>query len=122
MRGLSYQLKSVRRDKFFSAFVASLFGLLIGKISEGLMVGIVSIKNIMILFMATPVLAYLMNARGIFRVICNVIPSTATFHGVMALTSGNSAAAITDVLILGVHLAGCFLICLGWRRCGNTLC
>lgn len=95
-----------------SAFVASLFGLIIGKISEGLMVGIVYIKIIMILFMAIPVFAYLMDVQGIFRIICNVIPSTATFHGVMALISGNIAAAITDVLILWVHSAGWFFICL----------
>lgn len=93
-----------------SAFVASLFGLLIGKMSEGLMVGIVYIKIIMILFMATPVFAYLMNVQGIFRIICNVVPSTATFHGVMALISGSRAAAITDVLILCVHSAGWFFI------------
>lgn len=93
-----------------SAFVASLFGLLIGKISEGLMVGIVYIKIVMILFMATPVFAYLMNIQGILRIICNVIPSTATFHGVMAFISGNRVAAITDVLILGVHSAGWFFI------------
>lgn len=95
-----------------SAFVTSLFGLLIGKISEGLMVGIVYIKIIMILFMAIPIFAYLMDVQGIFRIICNVIPSTATFHGVMALISGNIAAAITDVLILCVHSAGWFFICL----------
>ncbi len=44
----------------FSAFISSLIGLFIGKLSEGLMVGIVYIKIVMILFIGTPLLIYLL--------------------------------------------------------------
>lgn len=93
-----------------SSFVASIFGLLIGKLSEGLMVGIVYIKVLMILFMAVPMFAYLMDVKGFLAVICNVVPSTATFRGVMELLSGNRNVAISNIWILCIHLAGWFLV------------
>ena len=93
-----------------SSFVASIFGLLIGKLSEGLMVGIVYIKVLMILFMAVPMFAYLMDVKGFLAVICNVVPSTATFRGVMELLSGNRNVAISSIWILCIHLAGWFLV------------
>ncbi len=41
------------------AFVSALIGLFVGRISDGLMVGIVYIKIVMIVFMAVPILYYL---------------------------------------------------------------
>ena len=42
-----------------SAFVAALVGLFVGRISEGMMAGVVYIKIVMIVFMAVPLLKYL---------------------------------------------------------------
>ena len=102
-----------------SAFAASLLGLFIGKLSEGLMVGIVYIKLVMILFMAIPMFAYMMNVQGFPAVICNLIPSTATFHGIMELMDGNRTTATVDVMILCGHCVSWFLIYLAlekWKK------
>ncbi len=42
-----------------SAFVAALIGLFIGRVSDGLMVGVVYIKIVMLLFMAVPIMSFL---------------------------------------------------------------
>lgn len=67
-----------------SAFVAALVGLFVGHISEGMMVGVVYIKIVMIVFMAVPLLKYLaMAGNKVLSGICYLIPSSATFEGIM---------------------------------------
>ena len=47
--------------------------------------------------------------------ICYLIPSTATFEGVMDLANGSMATAGIDMVILMVHCAGWMLL-LGWHH------
>ena len=53
-----------------SAFVAALIGLFIGKFSKNLMVGVVYVKIVMIVFMAVPLLSYLLGANGLIITLC----------------------------------------------------
>ena len=99
-----------------SAFVAALAGLLIGRISDGMMTGVAYIKIVMIVFIAVPLLKYLAMAdKKILSDICYLIPSTATFEGVMDLANGSMATAGIDMVILMVHCAGWMLL-LGWHH------
>lgn len=99
-----------------SAFVAALAGLLIGRISDGMMTGVAYIKIVMIVFIAVPLLKYLAMADNkILSDICYLIPSTATFEGVMDLANGSMATAGIDMVILMVHCAGWMLL-LGWHH------
>lgn len=93
-----------------SAFVSALIGLLVGKLSDGMMVGVVYIKIVMIVFMAVPILNFLLGAGNIiFSYICYLIPSSATFEGIMDLASGSTAIA-KDIVILAVHCIVWFLL------------
>ena len=103
-----------------SAFVAALVGLFVGRISEGMMAGVVYIKVIMIVFMAVPLLKYLaMAGNKVLSGICYLIPSSATFEGVMDLANGGMAAAGKDMAILAIHCAGWFLLYLLISRRGK---
>lgn len=87
-----------------SAFVAALSGLFIGRISDGLMVGVVYIKIVMIVFMAVPLLKYLVvGGNKAVSYICYLIPSSAAFEGIMALANGSMATAGKDIVILLLH-------------------
>ena len=87
-----------------SAFVSALMGLFIGRISDGLMAGVVYIKIIMILFMAIPLLKYLVvEGNEVVLYICYLIPSSATFEGIMDLANGSMAAAGKDIAILSLY-------------------
>ncbi|NMS89586.1 ABC transporter permease [Clostridioides difficile] len=94
----------------FSAFISSLIGLFIGKLSEGLMVGIIYIKIIMILFIGAPLLIYLLgiDMSGIGNV-CYMIPSVATFNGIMLIINGNSIV-VKDIVILILHCIAWFIL------------
>lgn len=94
----------------FSAFISSLIGLFIGKLSEGLMVGIVYIKIVMILFIGAPLLIYLLgvNTSGIGN-LCYIMPSVATFNGIMEIVNGN-VIIVKDILILVVHCLAWFML------------
>lgn len=97
-----------------SAFVSALIGLFVGRISDGLMVGVVYIKIVMIVFMAVPILYYLTGAgKGVLSYICYLIPSSATFEGIMDLANGGVAAAGKDMVILAIHCVGWFLLYIG---------
>lgn len=85
-----------------SSFVSAMIGLLIGTFSENLMAGVVSIKIMMIVFIAVPLLSYLLGASGFVSAACYFVPSNATFEGVMNLTNG-SAAVGKDLFILMGH-------------------
>lgn len=96
-----------------SAFVSALIGLFIGRISDGLMVGVVYIKIVMIVFMAVPMLYYLVVAgvgNKVLTGICYVVPSSATFEGIMDLANGGIATAGKDMVILAVHCVAWFLL------------
>ncbi len=58
-----------------SSFVAALIGLFIGKLSEGLMIGVVYIKIVMLVFIAVPIVCALIGVSGPLAIICNIIPS-----------------------------------------------
>ena len=91
-----------------SSFVAALTGLFIGKASNGLMVGVVYIKIVMLLFMAVPILSFLVGIRTpLLSAVCFLVPSQATFEGIMDLSTGSSIVAVKDIFILFVH-------CIGW--------
>ena len=94
-----------------SAFVSALIGLFIGSISDGMMVGVVYIKIVMIVFMAIPLLKYLVTAGNtVVSYICYLIPSSATFEGIMDLANGGTATAGKDIIILMVHCIVWFLL------------
>jgi hypothetical protein len=86
-----------------SSFVAALIGLFTGRFSEGLMVGVVYIKIIMLVFIAVPIVCALIGVSGPLAVLCNLVPSQPAFDGIMALSAGNTGAAIKDAGILSVH-------------------
>lgn len=91
-----------------SAFASSLAGLFIGRVSDGMMAGVVYIKILMIVFMAVPLLKYLALAENkILSGICYLIPSCAAFEGIMELANGSMTAAGKDLVILAIH-------CIGW--------
>ena len=72
-----------------SAYISALMGLFIGYFSAGLMVGIVYIKIVMVLFLAPPIFFYLVVPdNSITFMLSYLLPSSATFYGVMDLLNG----------------------------------
>ena len=90
-----------------SSFMAALIGLFIGRLSEGLMIGVVYIKIVMLLFLAVPLVCALIGVSGPLAVVCNIVPSQPAFDGIMALSAGSMGTAVKDVGILAVH-------CIAW--------
>lgn len=87
-----------------STFVAALVGLFIGHFSSGIMVGIVYIKIIMILFIAPPILFYLaIPSDSALYTISYLLPSSATFYGLMDLLNGQTQGLTTVIIILFAH-------------------
>ena len=94
-----------------SAFVSALIGLFVGRISDGLMVGVVYIKIVMIVFMAVPILYYLAGTGSkSLAYICYLIPSSATFEGIMDLANGGTGIVGKDIAILAAHCVVWFLL------------
>ncbi len=93
-----------------SSFVAALIGLFIGRLSEGLMIGVVYIKIIMLVFIAVPIVCALIGVSGPLAVICNIVPSQPAFDGIIALSAGNMGTAAKDVGILAIHCAAWFAL------------
>ncbi len=92
-----------------SAFVAALIGLVIGRASGGLMVGVVYIKIVMLLFIAVPIASFLIGSRHpIISAVCCLVPSQAAFEGIMDLSAGGGGAVMKDIFILLAHCAGWF--------------
>lgn len=91
-----------------SAFVSSLIGLFVGRVAENIMVGVAYIKIVMIIFIAVPLLYYLLGAENdALRALCYLVPSSATFEGIMALANGSAMNIGKDIAILMFH-------CVGW--------
>lgn len=102
-----------------SAFIAALIGLVIGKFSDSLMVGVVYIKIGMIIFMAVPLVSYLLGTGGLISVICYLVPSSAAFEGIMILADGVESVLVKDMFILMAHCVVWFLFYLlisKWRE------
>lgn len=94
-----------------SAFVSALTGLFIGRASNGLMDGVVSIKIVMLLFLAVPIAGFLLEVRSPFiRAVCYLVPSQATFEGIMDLINGKTDITGKDIAVLAVHCAAWFLL------------
>ena len=93
-----------------SSFVAALIGLFIGKLSEGLMIGMVYIKIVMLVFIAVPIVCALIGVSGLLAVICNIVLSQPAFDGIMALSAGNMGTAIKDIGILAIHCVAWFAL------------
>ncbi|KMZ54860.1 ABC transporter permease [Dorea sp. D27] len=97
-----------------SAFVAALIGLFIGRTSSGLMVGVVYIKIVMIFFMAVPILRFLVGIRQpLLSAVFYLVPSQATFEGIMDVSTGSGAVVVKDIFILLAHCIGWFLLYIG---------
>lgn len=109
-----------------SAFVAALIGMFIGKFSESLMVGVVYIKIVLIVFIAVPLLSYLLGADGLALIVCYLIPSNATFEGIMSLANGTEQMIIKDIFILMAHSFVWFLLYLSIQKkpvqCRGVFC
>ena len=106
-----------------SSFVAAMIGLFIGRFSEGVMIGVVYIKIVMLAFIAVPLVCALVGVSGPLAVICNLVPSQPAFDGIMALSAGNMGTAVKDVGILAVHCIAWFVlyILLSTRRKKQTV-
>ena len=103
-----------------SAFIAALAGLFIGCFSGGLMAGIVSIKIVMILFLAPPILFYLVvPSDSVPFAVSYLLPSSATFYGLMNLLTGTAQNMGIHLFILFVHCIVWFLLFLFIDRCRN---
>lgn len=87
-----------------SAYISAFMGLFIGYFSDGLMAGIASIKVLMILFLAPPIFFYLTVPDGsiLFR-LSYLLPSSATFYGVMDLLNGQTKALFSSFMALFTH-------------------
>lgn len=87
-----------------SAFLAALVGLFIGYLSSGLMIGIIYIKAVMILFLAPPILFYLVASPDSWLyALSYLFPSSATFYGLMNLLNGQLRRVGANIIILFVH-------------------
>lgn len=87
-----------------SAFLAALVGLFIGYLSSGLMIGIIYIKAVMILFLAPPILFYLVTSPDSWLyALSYLFPSSATFYGLMNLLNGQLRRVGANIIILFVH-------------------
>ncbi len=94
-----------------SAFVAAVVGLLIGRISEGMLVSVAYLKIVLILFMGVPILCFLSDGGGILvRAICYLVPSQPAFEGIMGLLEGEVGVTLKDIGILAMHGGGWFLV------------
>ena len=88
----------------FSAFISALAGVFIGRIADGLMVGIVYLKIVMIIFIAPPIVCYLVAPEeSIVRGLSYLLPSSATFYGLMDLLHGRMEEAGMNIVILLVN-------------------
>lgn len=87
-----------------SAYIAALIGLYIGRHSEGLMIGLVYIKMIMIVFLAPPILVYItVSPSSPVFYLSYILPSSATFYALMDILSGQSQDLWVAIIILLSH-------------------
>lgn len=88
----------------FSTLIAALTGLFIGHFSNGLMTGIVWIKLVMILFIAPPILFYLVIPHdSLPYALSYLLPSGPAFYGLMYILNGQIQAAAACIAALAAH-------------------
>lgn len=108
-----------------SSFISAFAGLLIGRFAGGMMAGIAYIKIIMILFIAPPILFYLMfPSDSIFLAVSYLVPSSAAFYGLMDLINGQLHHLGAYLAVLSMHciaLIGIYLI-LGYSKKSPLSC
>ena len=85
-----------------SSFVAALLGLFIGKFPwhdgrRGLY------HDVMLVFIAVPIVCALAGANGPLAAICNIVPSQPAFEGILSLSAGDMETAVKDIGILAIH-------------------
>lgn len=94
-----------------SAIISSLVGIVIGKVSDGMLVGITIIKVVMIIFMVLPLITYFfMKDFESFKWLFYIVPSTATFDGIMSLITNNVENAVQCIVILVAECTICTLL------------
>ena len=87
-----------------STYISALIGLFIGNVSNGLIVGIVYIKVVMILFLAPPIFFYLIVPDNTIAFgLSYLLPSSATFYGVMDLINGQFTKIWPVLAVLLAH-------------------
>lgn len=87
-----------------SAFISALTGLFIGHFANGLMGGITYIKIVMILFLAPPILFYLaVPAGSTLHFLSYLLPSSATFYGLMNMLNGQVQNIGISIIVLLAH-------------------
>lgn len=87
-----------------SAYISALIGLFIGAFSNGLMMGIVYIKIVMIVFLAPPIFFYLVIPDNTIAFgLSYLLPSSATLYGVMDLLNGQAAKVWLASTVLLIH-------------------
>ncbi|MPW25600.1 ABC transporter permease [Alkalibaculum sp. M08DMB] len=87
-----------------SAFISALAGLYIGHFANGLMGGITYIKILMILFLAPPIITYLVVPAGsTLHLLSYLLPSSATFYGLMDMLNGQVQNIEISIIALLVH-------------------
>ena len=91
-----------------SSFVSALIGLFVGRFY---------IKIVMIAFLAIPLLKFLLGFSGGASFLCYIVPSTATFEGIMGLLSESPILPERDILILIVHCVAWFLLYIALSIC-----
>lgn len=95
-----------------SALVAALTGLFIGRACGDLMEGVIFIKLAMLAFIAVPLLYHLIGSgNSLISTFCYLVPSTAAFEGIMALSGENLAAVFRALGVLLAHSALLTLLC-----------
>lgn len=93
-----------------SAFIAALAGVFIGHFSNGLMAGIAYIKIMLIIFLAPPIFFYLyFSEESAARALSYVLPSSASFYGLMDLMGGRTRNMAVNLIVLTVHCAVWFI-------------
>ncbi|MDE7416839.1 MAG: ABC transporter permease [Lachnospiraceae bacterium] len=87
-----------------SAFISALVGMLIGKWADGILVGITYIKITMIIFIAVPLISYLLRlGETNLGKLCYLVPSTATFEGIMGMINENTPEVGKSISIMVLH-------------------
>ncbi len=93
-----------------SSFIAATIGMYIGALSNGVMMGIVFIKFIMIIFIALPILFYYMLPVGsVGRMLSYLLPSSSAFYGIMALMEKGENIGVY-LFVLFIHSVVWFCI------------
>lgn len=89
---------------FLSVFISAMIGMFIGELAEGLMIGIVFLKVVMIFFIAPPLLFYLfVPASDVLRIVSYLFPSTGTFYGLMDIMVSQSQRVWINIVAVFIH-------------------